>query len=192
MKLTGKGSVSLFLRRLLDVVWYILLVAIGGVLVAVFVFAFLPFPTGPGVENEVSIQADFLEITFDNPAANDQHLINAALLGTAVIELCVAQLIVGRLRRLFRSLESGKIFTMESAGHVRWIGIFCICGAVFGAIYGLVVGSFLAGAISIPGVELNVHPAAPMNGIFLGLVILVLSEVFRSAARLQEDHDLTV
>ena len=44
----------------------------------------------------------------------------------------------------------------------------------------------------IQGVELNVKSSFHLSGIFIGLVILVLAEIFRHGAALQEEQNLTV
>ena len=51
---------------------------------------------------------------------------------------------------------------------------------------------FFMNNISIPGVELNPKLSLNSGTIFIGLVVLVLGEVFNIGFKLQEDQDLTV
>jgi hypothetical protein len=193
MKITGKGSVASVLRRILDVVWILLFVAIGGVLIATIVWAVMPLKTEPeAAHGGLTISADFLRLTFNDLEAGNQRVLTAGILGLAVIGLVIAQLVVSRLRKIFKTLQEGVVFSLENALHIRAIGIICIAGAAVQTLASLVVGFLVAGAIAIPGIEVGLQPGNSLTGIFLGLVILVLSEAFRLAAGLQEDHDLTV
>ena len=192
MRILGKGSVSSVLGRLLDVFWYAFFGIIACVLLAAVVFAFVPMPSRTGAGAGFTIQAEFLRITFDNLEPDDLNVFTAGTLVMAALGLSVAQLMIGRLRRIFRTLKSGVVFNGENVVHIRAIGVICISGAVVTTIVSLLFGVFIVNAVRIPGIDMGVSVGLPANGIFLGLVILVLAEVFAMAVKLQEESDLTV
>ena len=190
MKLTGKGSLASVIRRILDVLWIVLWVALGGVIVAAIVWAAAPqLLAGKG---SFVVNADFLKLTFSNPGVGNQSALTTGVLALAVVGIIMAQLVITRLRKIFRTLSDGVIFNRENAVHIRAIGIICICGGIVQTLASMAVGALVAEAIELPGIQVGIQPGNSLAVVFLGLVILVISEVFRMAAALQEDHDLTI
>ncbi|MEW6081475.1 MAG: DUF2975 domain-containing protein [Bacillota bacterium] len=106
--------------------------------------------------------------------------------------LLLALFVIYQLRKVFGSVAGGCPFEPGNPGRIRLIGIaICISSAVRS------VGSFLGGwfiehAVNFPGIEVRALLRPDLNTLFLGLVVMVLSEVFRYGSVLQEDHDLTV
>jgi len=100
--------------------------------------------------------------------------------------------IVWQLRRVFRTVRSGRPFSPENPRRIRSIGWAVL---VSGPLYGLM--SFAYGKAFIPLLEIpDATVSADMSAfpvtIFFGLIILVLAHVFELGARLKEDQDLTV
>ncbi|HUU45604.1 MAG TPA: DUF2975 domain-containing protein [Acidobacteriota bacterium] len=96
------------------------------------------------------------------------------------------------LRAFIRTVRDGSPFIRENPKRLRTIG-YCIAAA--GPVYGIL--NFLYARvhlyqIDIPDacleVPIDIHPLA----IFLGLVILIIAQVFDYGVRLQTDQDLTV
>ncbi len=192
MRILGKGSVSSVIGRILDIFWYAFFAIFACVMIAAAVFAFVPVPIQPGDGTGFTIQAEFLRVTFDNLQPGDLRLFTSGTLAVAGLGICVAQLVIGRLRRIFKALKKGVVFNRENVVHIRAIGFICIGGAVVMMLAYLLFGVFVVNTVNIPGVDMGVSMGSSANGIFLGLVILVLSEVFAMAVKLQEDSDLTV
>jgi hypothetical protein len=97
-----------------------------------------------------------------------------------------------QLRRLLANVSAGHPFSDDSAVRIRRIGLLIIAAALVSAAVTYGIGCYFARHISIPGLPLSPSFSFPCETVLLGLIILVLSEVFRYGARLQEDHDLTV
>jgi hypothetical protein len=57
---------------------------------------------------------------------------------------------------------------------------------------GSLVAFLVMASNALPGVELRVRTGAPLEGVFFGLVILVIGEILRRGGSLQEEQDLTV
>ncbi len=178
MRILGKGSIASFLRRLLNIIWYALFAVIACLLIGAAVWAFVSLPAP--INN------------MDSPIA---RWYASGSLALTALGLCVTQLIVARLRRIFNSLSDGQVFSRDTARHVRAIGLICICGSALTALASIIFGFVLSGASGYPGMGYQMmggRAISAATGIFFGLLILVLSSVFGMAAGLQEDSDLTV
>ncbi len=187
MRISGKRSVSSFVSVVLTVIWWLLFPVLAGVAVGIAVLA-----VSPGVgEGSLNVDAQFMRLTFPLVDGNQRPLIVGTLC-LVLVELGAAQLIVYHLRKLFANIRADRPFATENSRHIRIVGLASIAGSVLVSLVCLAAGYFAMGEIRIPGVVVSPRLGSPMTGIFLGLVILVLAEVFRRGAELQEDHDLTV
>jgi hypothetical protein len=55
------------------------------------------------------------------------------------------------------------------------------------AVVGWLTGYLVMASLSVPGVDVGVRGSLPLNGIFLGLVVVLLGAVFHRGTGLQED-----
>jgi TRAP-type C4-dicarboxylate transport system permease small subunit len=123
------------------------------------------------------------------PAPPDMWVIGPAV---GALMIATALWIVMQLLALFRELRAGHPFAPVNASRVRRIAWTVIAIEPMRAIveYGstsFVHAHFIAFGLSFPSrMNLNV------GTIFIGLVILVIAEVFRTGARLDEDQSLTI
>jgi hypothetical protein len=100
--------------------------------------------------------------------------------------------IVTQLRHVFRSLSQGLLFVPANARRIRWVGL----AVIFGELGRAAIIYFWSYYTSLHFVADGLRFAAsvdmnPMT-IIGGLAILVIAEVFREGARLQEDQSLTI
>jgi len=176
MRALGPGSVSSFLKVILDVFYVVLwiftaLVAIG-VLVALLL-SFKPelFEGVKGLNGA------------DGPWAGPA--LAATLVGIGLYAL-LTLVIVSRLRRIFRTLTAGDPFHPDNVRRLRVIG---------GALTVLELGRYAAAALArvvFPDRDLMVGGGINLTTWFAVLVIFVLAEVFREGARLRRDAELTI
>jgi hypothetical protein len=172
----GPGSVSSFLKVILDVSYYVLWVvavflalAILGTLLISFdpqilpghLYTDLPVPGhAPG------------------PAA-------ATLLTGYELYLIGVIVIVQRLRRVFATMTAGDPFHPDNVRRLRVIGLVLALLEIDRYIFGAFVRYGLhASPRSDQGINLTAW--------FAVLVVVVLSEVFREGARLRRDAELTI
>jgi hypothetical protein len=102
-------------------------------------------------------------------------------------------LVVCLLRKIFHGLVKEKNpFRKENPGRIRWIGYLIIIFSILSSFFDFYVWKYIARHISIKEVSFGYGVGFNLETIFLGLVVLVLSEIFRSGVQLQEDRDLTV
>ena len=179
MRALGPGSVSSFLKVILDVVYFVLWASAALVTVAILAVLLLSFePELPGMS--VLIDKLHVEGRWIGPVAA------ATLLG-ADLYFAGAIVIVGRLRRIFRTLIAGDPFQPDNVRRLRVIG---------GALAALELGRYaVAGLLRLfvhgPG-QFRMGAGLSLTTWFAVLVIVVLAEVFREGARLRGEAELTI
>jgi hypothetical protein len=96
-----------------------------------------------------------------------------------------AIVIVGRLRRIFKTLIAGDPFHPDNVRRLRVIG---------GALAALEVGRYITAALAhmIFHGHANISGGINFTTWFAVLVIVVLAEVFREGARLRGEAELTI
>jgi hypothetical protein len=175
MRALGPGSVSSFLKIILDVVFIALALGVG--VLALLTLAAVAAVADPGL--------------LDARAAADLKLQGLAgtglvvALGAASLYVGVVLIIVGRLRRIFATLTAGDPFHPDNVRRLRAIG------AMLGV---LELGRYPVAALTAwlapraPTVHIPFNPTAW----FAVLVVFVLAEVFREGARLRREAELTI
>ena len=174
MRALGPGSVSSFLKIILDVVYAVLWIGVGGVALAIV--AALLFSFNPDIFGD-------LAITGQSEVAQKGPLLAGMLLA---FELSIAGVlvIVDSLRRIFVTLTAGDPFHPANVNRLRLIGLMLAA---------LELGRYVVWGVSIqvPGVN-KVEPNFNLTAWFSVLVVFVLAEVFREGARLRREAELTI
>jgi hypothetical protein len=176
MRALGPGSVSSFLKIILDVVYVAL--SITAVVVALGLVGVLVFTVDPdifGLRGALGVASDAVT---KRPLLLGDTL-SAALYITGVL------VIVNRLRKIFATLTAGDPFEPENVRRLRVIGI--MLGALELSRY----------AAALIAAWIAPHEAKPTGGVsltawFAVLVVFVLAEVFREGARLRREAELTI
>jgi hypothetical protein len=175
MRALGPGSVSSFLKIILDVVF--LALAIGAGVVALLALASVALLADPGLMDH-TLAADL----------KAQGLTGTGLvveLGGASLYLAGVLVIVGRLRRIFATLTAGDPFHPTNVRRLRTVGIVLAL---------LELGRYpMAAALAWlapqqDAARIGFNP----TGWFAVLVVFVLAEVFREGARLRREAELTI
>ncbi len=181
MRALGPGSVSSFLKVILDVVrWVLLVVAGAGALglLAVLLLSFNP----ELLSSLIDVRALHLEGAALGPVLAATLLAWELYMGGAIV-------IVGRLRRIFQTLIAGDPFHPANVRRLRIIGV---------ALAVLELGRYLTAAalhVIAPMFHLGrLHVGGEINLTtwFAVLAIVVLAEVFREGARLRGEAELTI
>jgi hypothetical protein len=171
----GPGSVSSFLKVILDVfyvvLWVILLV-FAAVIVGLLLISFDPQVLPPAILAHAQI------------LGHAPGLAAAVRLAGAELSLIGVLVIVQRLRRVFGAMTAGDPFHPDNVRRLRVIALVLalieINDYAFGAIDRFVLGAH------VHAFTLN------LTAWFAVLVIVVLAEVFREGARLRRDAELTI
>ncbi|HWA62920.1 MAG TPA: DUF2975 domain-containing protein [Caulobacteraceae bacterium] len=177
MRALGPGSVSSFLKVILDVFYYVLLavgVALGVAAIGVILISVRPDLLGSHI--------DIDKIHISGPMAAPAAFATVAALGLYVAGALV---IVGRLRRIFRTLIAGDPFHPDNVRRLRVIGLTLAV---------LEIGRYGANGLSFLflGGQTPLGGGVNLTTWFAVLVIFVLAEVFREGARLRREAQLTI
>jgi len=174
MRALGPGSVSSFLKIILDVVYAALW--IGVVVVALMVVAALLFTFNPDLLDDVSLSTGQLASRW--PAVTGG-------LAAASLYMAGVLVIVGCLRRIFVTLTAGDPFHPDNVRRLRLIG------AILAALELGRYAFWAVGAWMLPGIG-QAKPNFSLTAWFSVLVVFVLAEVFREGARLRREAELTI
>ncbi|HEY2480844.1 MAG TPA: DUF2975 domain-containing protein [Caulobacteraceae bacterium] len=177
MRALGPGSVSSFLKVILDVFHFVLWIAVVAVTLAIVAALLLSFRPD-WLSSHISLDTIDLQGPWLGPMAAGMLLIVDLYLVGGII-------VVDRLRNIFRTLIGGDPFHPDNARRLRIIGA---------ALAVLELGRYAVAAWT----RLIFHGAFRISGSvslttwFAILVIVVLSEVFREGARLRGEAELTI
>lgn len=174
MRALGPGSVSSFLKIILDVVYAALWV--GVVAASLMVVAALLFTFNPGLLDDVSLSSGQLASRW--PAVTGGLAAASLYMGGVLV-------IVGCLRRIFVTLTAGDPFHPDNVRRLRLIGVI-LAALELGRYAVWAIGAWL-----LPGVN-KVEPNMSLTAWFSVLVVFVLAEVFREGARLRREAELTI
>jgi len=178
MRALGPGSVSSFLKIILDVVYVAL--SITAVVVALGLAGVLVFTVDPdifGLRGALGVASDAVT---KRPLLLGQTL-SAALYIAGVL------VIVNRLRKIFATLTAGDPFEPENVRRLRVIGI--MLGALELSRY---AAALITTWIAPHDEKLTAGDGVSLTAWFAVLVVFVLAEVFREGARLRREAELTI
>jgi Protein of unknown function (DUF2975) len=214
----GKRSVASFLMVLLNIGWGLSALGVG---LTVVLLVLSPFVKGPlevdaawlVVGTRMTIPVSFeVDARGHGVAAPSLGIASAELqdvrgfltfptqygpflIGNAILVLVVFSLalwVIGNLRAVFRTVSDGEPFVAINAARIRAIAY----GVMFGEIARTVVTYFenyyAMTNFSAQGLRFVAAPDLNVFAIVLGLIILVIAEVFRAGTRLHEDQSLTI
>jgi hypothetical protein len=172
----GPGSVSSFLKVILDVFYVVLW--IFALLFAAIVLGLLLISFDPQVlPAEIATHAKIM--------GHAPGLEAAVRLAGAEVSLIGVIVIVQRLRRVFGAMTAGDPFHPDNVRRLRVIALVLALVEVNDYVFAA-IDHFVLGARLSPGLSLN------LTAWFAVLVIVVLAEVFREGARLRRDAELTI
>ncbi|MBU1378275.1 MAG: DUF2975 domain-containing protein [Alphaproteobacteria bacterium] len=185
MRALGPGSVSSFLKIILDVVFAALWIGVAAL--SLFTLAALLLSFNPDLLANLKLGNDPASAARDSALgelASKGSSITSGLLAAALY-LGGILVIVGSLRRIFTTLTAGDPFHPDNVARLRLIGLM---------LAGLELGRYAFWAVSawlLPGVG-RIEPTMSLTAWFSVLVVFVLAEVFREGARLRREAELTI
>ncbi len=217
MKMLGKSSVSSVLSNILSIAWILWLIA--GLFLFFYStktiidpgkldfrsfreFSFLyALPSNalvesiqinnPGPDILKAVIKPLAELHFNT--RNRWFILN--FWSVIYIYYTLVLLVMYHLRGFLESLKTGNPFIKKNAGKIRIIGLFIIGAEIlrFLSVFGFIL--YLKNKISIPGSWIyweSFKSHFNLGTLFLGFVILVIAEIFRLGAKLQEEQELTI
>ena len=174
MRALGPGSLSSFLKIILDVVYVCLWVGVGGVGIGILVA--LLFSFDPTFMGHIHLDSEDGDLSGKGPLL-------AWVLFCAGAYLGIILAIVQRLRKVFLTLTAGDPFHPDNVVRLRLIGLL---------LGGLEISRYVFKAASRYLDQDNDGRGFSLTAWFAVLVVLVMSEVFREGARLRREAELTI
>ena len=178
MRAMGPGSVSSFLKIILDVVFAALWIGIAILAVAALAALLINFNPELVAQIRVNVDGDVGKLLDNGPGI-------VSAMTSAVLYLAGILTIVGSLRRIFLTLTAGDPFHPDNIARLRLIGLMLAA---------LELGRYAFWAIRLwlmPEMQ-KVEPTLSLTAWFSVLVVFVLAEVFREGARLRREAELTI
>ena len=174
MRALGPGSVSSFLKIILDVVYAALWIGLGAI--ALVLLASLLFSFNPDLLPKM-VNTDAAVLATRGPLVAGALVVFGLSIGGVLV-------IVHSLRQIFMTLTAGDPFHPQNVRRLRLIGLVLaaleLCRY---AVWGL--------SSTLPWVK-DVKPNFSLTAWFSVLVVFVLAEVFREGARLRREAELTI
>ena len=99
----------------------------------------------------------------------------------AVIILAIMAMVFRNLHLIFKKSENGTPFQKDNVRMMKEIGIFAIAVPVIGLIMSVIIRL----VIGVEAVETSID----MSGLFMGIIVLCLTQFFVHGAELEEDVD---
>ena len=174
MRTLGPGSVSSFLKIILDVVFAALAAGLG--LMVMLMVASAVITSDPTLLDPSVIAALRAQRLF-GPLALFGLFVGALYLAGVMV-------IVAQLRRIFATLITGDPFHPDNVGRLRMAAVILAA---------LEIGRYASGAlIALFHVKNPAESGFSPTAWFAVLVVFVLAEVFREGARLRREAELTI
>lgn len=216
MKL-GSGSTLSVARGLVSLQWYMSWVVLlaSGILILLLQYFCIGVPPGFSETVEGALQEGALAEEFSRfvssiwnhvglryglladeamPLFDASVLLRVASVSmvSALLALAAGMFAVHRVRQILGTVDTGTPFVMANATRVRHVGLALIASAVVRIIGDLTVGLYIRSVVAAAGLKVDLRTNLRLEMIMAGLLVIVLSEVFRFGAELQEEQDLTV
>ena len=187
-----RNKVISVLKVLINIFWYVLIGGLAFLALVALGLTFVPPEVFPETVSFTLI-TPFMGVEFINAGVTDLKSVFLSMDGMGLLWLALAAAVVYYLRKIFQSVAAGSPFIQENVTSFRAVGIIVIAGSVLQSIAGALVGLVMMNNIIAPaGVHIAARGTVNLGGLFLGLVILALAEVFRYGTELQNEQNLTV
>ncbi len=174
MRALGPGSVSSFLKIILDVVYVALWISLGAVALALL--AALLFSFNPDLFPAV-MTTEAAQLATKGPVFAGMLLAFGLSIGGVLV-------IVDALRRIFVTLTAGDPFHPNNVRRLRLVGVMLAA---------LEISRYVMWSLTplMPAIK-RAEPNFSLTSWFSVLVVFVLAEVFREGARLRREAELTI
>jgi serine phosphatase RsbU (regulator of sigma subunit) len=206
MKVVGRWSLASFMKIVIDVPYYFLLVvlpivfalALGMVLTghsgSVQLETPVRFELDPGSHPFVTSEHDIEDVSISQAhgtllfrGGSSRMGIAWTGLGYGIISMGVALFVLNRLRAIFRTLRDQNPFIAVNVSRIRMIGVVLVMGPLVSTGVSAWYAERVTREISVAGLTLNADWSVNTWVIFSGLILLMLAEVFRLGADMKGD-----
>lgn len=186
-----------FVRWFVRVSWVTVLIGMALSLVILLVSLLAPGSIPPSTRPMLDLGFYGSSMTIRLPAGavspEFESRVRPLVFAFALVEGGIAAVVLHELGRILDNMAEHTPFVMENASRMRFIGLAVLSAGVMAMVCEIALASHIADNLRIPGIDLGVKiNLARSDIIVVGLIILLLAEVFRYGVQLQDEHDLTV
>lgn len=100
--------------------------------------------------------------------------------------------VLHHLRQLFRRVRAGTPFDAANAVRLRWLGLLLLALATTKAVAEAAISLAMRGAVVDGSVRVPASLKVDMTMVFVALVLLALSAIFRRGAELEDERALVI
>lgn len=94
--------------------------------------------------------------------------------------------------KLIIAINKSRIFDWKNVRRLRWLGAILILNFICSAFPAYISAYELSGVFSISGYSVNLSGLVSKLTLVLGLVALIVGEVFAIGLKMKEEQDLTI
>jgi len=210
MRMIGKRSLSSFLGVVLNLGWYVAGVGLALSLVLLLVSPWVDPPrVEVGLKLPVALQLDPVTHRATAAASSAENVsiedvngsikfsprsrtVVASVAVFLIVTLALVMWVVRQMRDVFWTLRDGTPFVAANAARISRIGWAVIIGELVGPVVNYEASRYAMTNFAAEGLRFHTLLDLRLLGIIYGLIILVIAEVFRAGARLDEEQSLTV
>ncbi|MBN2135433.1 MAG: DUF2975 domain-containing protein [Acidobacteria bacterium] len=127
----------------------------------------------------------------------ENRLILAAVIGLWLLYFFLYLRVIILLRRFLRTVTEGTPFIMENARRMRDMGLCLIGAEIVRLIFTIIAVVYLNSSLHVEGARIFISVEEIIQYLnlelyFAGLVLVVLSGIFKRGTEIQTDQDLTI
>lgn len=195
MKYLGGKSMASFINTLIQI-FKAVLICFEAVFCILFSLSLIKYAFVPGLPGiplgGMSMEVPGMGITIpaDSPVMTSSAF-PVILNGFIAIWIGFAIFILNKLKAVFGTLENKTPFVHENAVRIQKIGFSVIVLSFIQPLYQYIVNHYMLEYVYRSDVNIGTRVTLLDYKLFLGLIILVIAEVFRHGSKLQDDSDLT-
>ncbi|ACR79538.1 DUF2975 domain-containing protein [Kosmotoga olearia] len=186
MRYVGKKSISSFLYVVIKLS---IIVAFIGLFLSFLVYMFPDWFKANGFKSSFNYPGFAVRVN-NATAVLEYPLVYISLWISGLIFIGILYC----LKNIFKEFAKGKVFTDRNIRSMGWTGIFVLLFAVTSSFYDLFRGFMLASYFEDLSSEVELIATYRINPatVFVGLLILIYTAIFKTAKEYKEENDLTI
>lgn len=206
MKYFGSNSLSSIINKAINFIWYTQLIVFTVVLIGVLVGVSSNVSRSYRWPVTISQKADIEINAMSNSVSNAKVIVtNGELLfsgnnnrDNVVITFVALALIFGtvllitfQLKKIFSTFKKTEPFVVSNSKRIRLIGIILIGSCLLKFLFGIFYTRYLNAHFQWDQ-KIIFGQSLDLGTIFIGVLVIILAQVFRLGTELQEDNNLTI
>ncbi|MCP5063973.1 MAG: DUF2975 domain-containing protein [Ignavibacteriae bacterium] len=106
--------------------------------------------------------------------------------------ITVSLYIINLLRKILKNISDGKQFNNENEIYIRNIGLIVIIGSILEVLFESIITIYCSTNTTFDNMTIEPYFDLNFGTVFLGFVILVISQIFKLGTEIKSEQDLTI